>query len=191
MKKLVGFLIALVIILGGLWSFNLRDDSKGVMENNKDYKESVLNTLENHEQPDFESYQFKDIESMEKAETLEEAFDKIFGNERLFDGDMDGGVITIEMKPDYDTRREMIDFLHFIQYSDLIGSELDEKTGIVNMQVVKPIKPGMNRPEAHQKWAIHVDQVKIMDFRDKETMLDEISLYGKYEDEGQDLVDDY
>ncbi|USK31385.1 hypothetical protein LIT32_25155 (plasmid) [Bacillus sp. CMF21] len=49
------------------------------------------------------------------------------------------------------------------------------------MNVFQPIKPGMNLPDPHQKWGISTKNVKAMDFSDKETLLGEIHLYGKFQ----------
>lgn len=177
-KKIIGILIALVIILGGLLTFNLRDESKGVMENS-----------------DTESYQFKDIERMDKAKTIDDAIDKIFGNDRLvrtennedilndYSEQVENGsyiIIPLFMKVGFDTRMEMIDFLHYIQYSGLTKDSSGHQYRI-QMNIYQPIKAGMNLPEPHQKWGIGTDNVEAMDFSDKETMLGEIHRYGEFE----------
>ncbi|MEH7306472.1 hypothetical protein [Neobacillus drentensis] len=201
------------------------------------------------------SYQFQDIESMEKATSVKEAYERIFGKDRLFDDFKDGDperdpnstsfkdffdgeikydlngyyefknlppsetlkyypdkpysyqniYFNIAMKPGLDTRMEMIDFLHYLQSSGLtkphlIKESLPEGSVRVNsvdphpnagpeknpsfniyMNVFQKIKPGMNKPESHQRWSISSDVIEVMDFSDKETMLGEIDKYGKFE----------
>lgn len=84
MKKLVGILTVLVIILGGLLTFEYLKDSK---EETKVKGEDLKTITEEAEQltEDKRNYEFKDIENLEKATSVKEAFERIFGKERLFD----------------------------------------------------------------------------------------------------------
>ena len=99
---------------------------------------------------------------------------------------------------------EMIDFLHYLQYSGLTKQhfiketlpedfvvvsfinprepeDLEREPFMINMRVYQQIKPGMNMPESHQGWSISSDVIEVMDFSDKEDILDSISQYGKFE----------
>jgi len=188
---------------------------------------------------------------MKKATSVKEAFERIFGKERLFDDFKDSdsysdyekmnfndpingeikyivkGVyetenisrenlfkyypekqyyfewisIDITLKPNLDTKMEMIDFLHYLQYSGLtkphyIKETLPEdsvvvttispkepeeiKPFIINMKVYEQIKPGMNMPESHQGWKIGSEIIEVMDFSDKEDILNSITKYGEF-----------
>lgn len=120
--------------------------------------------------------------------------DKQYYFHRLFIG--------IAMKPELDTRMEMIDFLHYLQYSGLtkphfIKVPLPEDSVKVNsinpnkhkkmepftidMRVYQQIKPGMNMPESLQGWSISSEIIEVMDFSDKEDILNNITKYGKLE----------
>lgn len=232
MKKLVGILVALVIVLGGLLIFEYVKDSG---EETKVEGEAAIAITETNE-----TYHFKDIESMEKATSIKEAFERIFGKDRLFDNFKDsdsyngeikydlGGVykteniskenrftyypdkqyffqfmfINITMKTGFDTRMEMIDFLHYLQFSGLTkphfiqGSLPEDSVKInsiaptapeeipsfdINMQVFQQIKPGMNMPESHQGWSISSDVIEVMDFSNKDDILNSIHMYGKFD----------
>ena len=151
----------------------------------------------------YEFDEFKDIESMGKAESIEEAFEGVFGQDRLFNHEeirIDDNprynedyssrnigkdiYIPIEFKAGIDTRIEMIDFLHYLQYSDLANSDNDNlhyESFNLNMSVFEPIKPGMNLPEPYQKWSIDSTKIEVMDFTNKKKMLEEIHFYGEFE----------
>ena len=84
---------------------------------------------------------------------------------------------------------EMIDFLNYIQYSNLITtSSINDKFKIdnkeepynLNMVVYGLIEPGMNDPEPQQTWILSTDKIELMDFTDKNKILSDISLYGDY-----------
>ncbi|MCM3619650.1 hypothetical protein M3936_18935 [Sutcliffiella horikoshii] len=169
MKKLIIGLVALVIVLSGLL----------ILEYAKDNRVSSVIAEGTKKQ----TYQFQDIESMDKAKNVEEAFDKIIGKERLIHNNNtyeNNALFPFDLKPGYDTRMEMIDLLHYIQHSGLIENESGH-IYLVQMAVYNPIKPGMKRQGPHQKWGISTGDIKVMDFSDKETMLREISLYGTFE----------
>lgn len=178
---LVGFSLGGLLVFGYFYMFednDIKTNGTSIMSvNNK------------------ESYHFQDIEKFEKAESIIDAFEKIFGNDRLLNKEnvienmgQDGMVLhspgiglSINMQPGYDTRMEMIDFLHYIQYSGLTENAW-EKPYSIDMYVYQPVKPGMNKPDPHQKWSISTESVKMMDFSDKKTMVKEIHQYGKFED---------
>lgn len=181
MKKHARILIALVIGLG------VGFISGYFFEKNKDItaEKDILVGIN-------ESYQFRDIESMEKASSIEEAFNHIFGEERLYgEGIIYNGtqILTdIEMQPGLNTRMEMIDFLHYVQFSELTTrnsvenltpANLQDKYYYLTMRVYQPKKPGMNEQKPYQMWSIYTDKVEEMDFSDKGTMLEEIHKYGK------------
>lgn len=249
MKKLVGILAALVIVLGGLLIYEYSKDNR---EATKVNGETVVKGDKPTE--DKRNYKFKDIESMEKATSVKEAYERIFGKDRLFDDFKDSdsysdyersnfndpfkseikyylnGVyetenaskegrliyypenpyyydsmnIDITLKPSLDTRMEMIDFLHYLQYSGLTKphlikeslpqdfvmvmsvnpkkpEEIELEPFMINMRVYQQIKPGMNMPESHQGWSISSDVIEVMDFSDKESILNSITQYGKFE----------
>ncbi|MEP9409526.1 hypothetical protein ABKP09_24930 [Peribacillus frigoritolerans] len=238
MKKIVGILVALVIVLGALLIFSI--NKNGV--ETKEKKEDIKTVSEKEAKPvsSNEPYQFQDIESMEKATSIKEAFERIFGKDRLFDdyednesfnreikyslygvyntdnipsGEMskylpekqyffESMFISIAMKPGFDTRMEMIDFLHYLQFSGLtkpgfIKESLPEDSVkvfgvyhavpeeippfLINMSVFQQIKPGMNLPEPHQKWSISSEVIEVMDFSDKEDIFNRIQSYGTFD----------
>ena len=183
----------LVIALSGSLVYVLLNDSKEVTDNNPG---------------DYVSYQFQDIEGMKKAESIEEAYLKIFGENRLYENnphfDREDAIynekgifygdtyvyLLIEMETGIDTRMEMIDFLHYLQYSDLTSNETVDgfasnrgsgEDFIVDMRVFQPVKPGMNTPKPHQIWRVSSSVLSVMDFSDKETMLNDIHQYGNFE----------
>jgi len=172
-KKLVGIILALVIVLLIFSSINKNGEEEMTVTSN-------------------DTYQFQDIESMEKADSIEEAFERIFGKERNYEEMIYNDtqiLMDIEMKPGIDTRMEMIDFLHYLQFSGLTTRDsisglppenADDKYFYVTMRVFQPIKPGMNEQEPHQSWNIITDKVEIMDFSDKDTVLGEIHRYGVF-----------
>lgn len=252
MEKIVGILVVLVVVLGGLLFFEYANDNE---EETKEKREATATSTEGEENPteDIRNYQFKDIESMEKATSIKEAYEGIFGKGRLFDDFKDSepdshldktklkdpykgeikyivkGVskleddwqklltyspenqyyyeriyIDITLNPEFDTRMEMIDFLHYLQYSGLtkphfikkslpedfvlVGSvnlkeieEIELEPFMIYMNVYQQIKPGMNMPESHQGWFISSDVIEVMDFSDKEGILKSIHQYGKFE----------
>ncbi|MCK2000485.1 hypothetical protein MZM54_03640 [[Brevibacterium] frigoritolerans] len=251
MKKLVWILVALVIVLGGLLiSEYMKDDREEAKE--KGEAATVVAKEVGKSTEDNETYHFQDIENMEKATSINEAFVRIFGKDRLFDDFKDSdsysdyessnfkdpyngdikyylsGVydsdnipsddrftyfpekqyffesmfIGISLKPGFDTRMEMIDFLHYLQYSGLTNHQFikealsedsvkvyniyptepeEKKPFTINMEVYQQIKPGMNMPESHQGWSISSDIIEAMDFSDKESILNSIHMYGKFE----------
>lgn len=96
LKKLVGILIGLVIVLMGLLVFGyFQYKNLGVtketltVEKSVATKEQAEKSVATKEQAEKagsdESYQFQDIESMPKATSVKEAFERIFGKNRLFD----------------------------------------------------------------------------------------------------------
>ncbi|WP_454862266.1 hypothetical protein [Peribacillus frigoritolerans] len=237
MKKIVGILVALVIVLGGLLIFSINKNG----DETKEKKEDIKTVSEKEAKPvaSNEMYQFQDIESMEKATSIKEAFERIFGKDRLFDDFEDNEsfngeikyslnglyntdnipsdewskyfpekqyffesmFISIAMKPGFDTRMEMIDFLHYLQFSGLtkpgyIKESLPEDSvevfGVyhtepeeippfrIDMTVRQQIKPGMNTPEPHQTWSISSEVVEVMDFSDKEDIFNRIQSYGDF-----------
>lgn len=237
MKKIVGILVALVIVLGGLLIFSINKNG----EETKEKKEAIKTVSEKEAKPvaSNETYQFQDIESMEKATSIKEAFERIFGKDRLFDDFEDNesfngeikydlyGVYNadnipsgemskyipgkqyffesmyfgIVMKPGFDTRMEMIDFLHYLQFSGLtkpgyikesLPEDSIEVSGVyhtepeemppflINMTVRQQMKPGMNIPEPHQTWTISSQVVDVMDFSDKEDIFNRILSYGDF-----------
>jgi hypothetical protein len=194
LKKYVGILVALVIGLGIGFIFGyFYENGEVTKEKEKDIKTATA--VKDKSDSSNKTYQFKDIESMEKAKTVGEAIDRIFGDERLVktEGNKDmfteyykeklpttGVLIPFFMKPGSDSRMEMIDFLHYIKFSGLMENAWGEGYHI-QMNVFQPIKPGMNLPDPHQKWGIKIDKLKVMDFSDKETMLGEIHQYGEFE----------
>lgn len=233
MKKRVGILLTIVFCLGIGFAF-------GYIYANKEATNEQAN----------EMYKFQDIESMEKANSVKEAFEHIFGEDRLFDDLKDSDtayygpdshfedpfdgeikyyisgttekdesrnylpnkryvfehiVINITLKPGHDTRMEMIDFLHYLQYSglsephfieealpedsvrvvsrygDVNDANVSEETFAISMDVYQQIKPGMNTPEPHQEWFIHSDAIEAMDFSDKNEIFNNITRYGNFE----------
>lgn len=254
LKKLVGILVALVIVLGGLLIFEYTKDNGEKMKAKGEITTASTEEAKNHTR-DNRNYQFKDIESIKKATSIKEAYERIFGKERLFDDfkdsesysdyersnfndpfkgeikyyvngvyktentrNKDGSLIyypenqyyydmmniDITLKPSLDTRMEMIDFLHYLQYSGLTKphfikeslpedfvmvmsvnpkdpEEIELEPFMINMRVYQQIKPGMNMPESHQGWSISSDVIEVMDFSDKEGILNSIHQYGKFE----------
>lgn len=252
MKKLV--LVVLAIVLGGLLIFKYANDNE---EETKAKGEATsASTVRDGTATEHNgNYQFQDIENIEKATSIKEAYERIFGKDRLFDDYKDsesysdttrsfndpykgeikyflkGGYenkgntrnksgryiynpekphyydsinIDITLNPSLDTRMEMIDFLHYLQYSGLTKQhfiketlsedfvvvsfinprepeDLEREPFMINMRVYQQIKPGMNMPESHQGWSISSDVIEVMDFSDKEDILDSISQYGKFE----------
>ncbi len=249
MKKLVGVLVALVIVLSGLLIFeyvkDAKEETKAKGEDKTTSTEDITASTEEAGKPteepteDKRNYKYKDIESMEKATSVKEAYERIFGKERLFDdfkenssfnGEMSyylTGVydfknvpdrskyypdkqyylyyvsISITLNPEFDTRMEMIDFLHYLQYSGLtkphniikeplpeeyatvhkVVSTMPEKSEpfTIDMKVYQTIKPGMNTPESHQGWSIKSDVIEVMDFSNKDDILNSITQYGKFQ----------
>src|SRR5699024_5402373 len=88
--------------------------------------------------------------------------------------------INIDMKIGYDSRMEMIDLLHYIQYSGLLENALEDSYTI-RMSIFSERKPGMNEVEAHQSSRISTEKIGAMDFSDKDMMLVELSRYGNFE----------
>jgi hypothetical protein len=138
-------------------------------------------------------YQFENIPSEERM--------KYYPDKQYYFDMMN---IDITMKPDVDTRMEMIDFLHYLQYSGLTKphfikeslpenfvmvmsvnpkdpEEIELEPFMINMRVYQQIKPGMNMPESHQGWSINSDVIEKMDFSDKEDILNNVAAYGKFE----------
>ncbi|WP_162800324.1 hypothetical protein [Oceanobacillus zhaokaii] len=98
---------------------------------------------------------------------------------------------------------EMVDFLHYLQFSGLTKPDFVKETlpedsvsvmSIYNtetpeeippftvyMEVFQEIKPGMNKPESHQGWSISSDVIEVMDFSDKEHIVNNINMYGNFE----------
>lgn len=248
LKRLVGILGVLVIILGGaLVYFVFIEKGPEEVANGSPAKVDKEN-----ESPG--NYQFQDIESMEKATSVKEAYERIFGKNRLFDDFKDSDSYSdyeksnfndpfkgeikyylkgvnepgelpdndsfkyspekqhyyyfdmlntdIILQPKFDTRMEMIDFLHYLQFSGLtkphfVKEALPEdfvmitsihhneikrepEPFMINMRVYQEIKPGMNMPESHQGWSISSDVIEVMDFSDKESILNSITMYGKF-----------
>lgn len=95
-EKIVGILVALVIVLGGLLIFSI--NKNGV--ETKEKKEDIKTVSEKETKPvsSNEPYQFQDIESMEKASSIKEAFERIFGKDRLFDDYEDNESFNREIK---------------------------------------------------------------------------------------------
>lgn len=197
MKKVIAFLTLLVLILGGSLVYVLTtndNDAHSDITNEK-----PINNNESIAIADDKTYQFKNIENLEKAKSIDEAFNKIFGNNRLFEDksinyDRDYVSLGININPRSDIRMEMIDFLNYVQYSNLISTnsikdQMKEHTGrkgpndfyTITMYVYQVIKPGMNSPKAHLKWSISTSQLEQIDFSDKETLLNEINSYGNFE----------
>ncbi|PET75430.1 hypothetical protein CN514_04150 [Bacillus sp. AFS001701] len=84
MKKLVGFLVALVIILGTLLAITYSKLNEEIV---KGKKETIKTTTVEKKKTvaSDKTYHFKDVEKMEKAASVQEAFERIFGKNRLFD----------------------------------------------------------------------------------------------------------
>ncbi|MCM3725091.1 hypothetical protein M3226_05185 [Neobacillus cucumis] len=242
MKKLVGILIGLVIVLAGLLIYGYFH-YKNLATTTVTVEDKVVGSVATKEQANRtdnnETYQFKDIESMRKATSEKQAFERIFGKNRLFD-DFKGnrpeikyhlkGIdpnirtalvskdghkynpekpylffymsIAITAKSGIDTRMEMIDFLHYLKFSGLtkphiIKESLPEDSVKVDglmakepeqlppftifMTVFPQIKPGMNMPEPLQNWMIKSDIIEQMDFSDKQDILNNITMYGKFQ----------
>lgn len=201
MKKM----LSVVFLSVGLLSACQSDSSEAgtEVEPKKEEKQEIMKEVK-------QEYEFKDIERMDKAKSFEEAFDNYFGHDRHFtayaNGDENdeillGGPIReldwkqiadrevqihIQMKIGVDTRVEMIDFLHYLQYSGLldveepIDNDPNEDSFRIRMLVYPPTKPGMNIPEAYQEWSINNKKVKVMDFSDKLDILRYISQYGEF-----------
>jgi hypothetical protein len=229
LKKLVGILATLVIVLGGLLIFEYLNDYKEESKEREEDKKVITETVEKSTKEETKeqeedntiiiekkeestesnkTYQFQDIESMEKAQSVGEARDKFFGTERLVKIEdiykealtdsierpvilaqqkeyykekpaMPGLSIPFFMKPGFDSRMEMIDFLHYIQCSGLTENAWG-KPYYISMSVYQSYKSGVELPEPHQGWGISTEKLKVMDFSDKETMLEEIHLYGDF-----------
>ncbi|QGS69152.1 hypothetical protein CV093_14815 [Oceanobacillus sp. 143] len=82
MKKLLWILIVIVFILSGTLIYVLVNDSKETAEVSG---ENTNTTIEQSiPVATTESYQFQDIESMEKSTSVKDAFERIFGKDRLF-----------------------------------------------------------------------------------------------------------
>ncbi|MBT2677364.1 hypothetical protein J7E38_00040 [Bacillus sp. ISL-35] len=185
LRKLVGILVSLVIVLVGVITFGYF----------KYENRQVVNPEGQSLETNRDGYQFRDIESMDKAKTVGDAIDIFFGDERLVITDSNKEMyeqyyqeelatslvlVPFYMIPASDSRKEMIDFLHFIQHSELFENQRGDPYQI-QMNVNQPIKPGMNLPSPHQKWIVSTENLKLMDFSDKETMVWEIQQYGHFE----------
>jgi hypothetical protein len=48
------------------------------------------------------------------------------------------------------------------------------------MRVYQQIKPGMNTPASHQGWSLSSDVIEVMDFSNKDDILNSITMYGKF-----------
>jgi hypothetical protein len=185
MKKLVGILVSLVIVLVAVVIFGYFH-----------YENRQVVGLEGQDvETKRDGYEFRDIESMEKAKTVGEVIDIFFSEDRLVKTDSNkelyelyykdklatsAVIIPFFMLPASDSRKEMIDFVHYIQRSELFENAWGEPYNI-QMYVYQPIKPGMNLPSPHQQWEISTKNLKLMDFSDKETMVWEIQQYGNFE----------
>lgn len=87
MKKLVGILIGLVIVLAGLLIygfFHYKNLATTTVTVEDKAVGSVATKEQTNKSDNNETYQFKDIESMPKATSVQQAFDRIFGKNRLF-----------------------------------------------------------------------------------------------------------
>lgn len=249
MKKLVGILIGLVIVLAGLLIygfFQYKNLATTVTVEDKIVEKSVATKEQADKSGSNKSktYQFQDIESMPKATSVPQAFERIFGKNRLFNDFKDYGpsdsykgeiiyylkgifdfdnipindrsiynpgkpyiyhsiLINFIMKSGVDTRMEMIDFLHYLKFSGLTKNDLIKeplpKDSIVYINQILPtkpeqmpnfsitmavfpqIKPGMNTPHSSQYWSINSDSIEQMDFSDKQDILNNITMYGKFQ----------
>lgn len=185
MKKFIAILVSLIIVLLGVIIFGYF-----YYENRE-----VVSLEEQIVDANRDAYKFRDIEGIEKAKTVGEAIDAFFYDERLVKTEdnksmyeeyykeelnVSGVLIPFFMIPASDSRKEMIDFLHYIQYSELLETAWGEPF-LIQMNVFQPIKPGMNLPDPHQKWGVSTENLKLMDFSEKETMVWEIQQYGKFE----------
>ena len=191
MKNIVAILTSLMIFFGGFFLYVRINDQNS--RKNEIEKITVSNKIK-MSKIESERYQFQDVEEIDKAQSIEEAFDFIFGKDRLFNniginffpGNID---VNISGNTGTNTRMEMIDFLNYIQYSNLITtSSINDKFKIdnkeepynLNMVVYGLIEPGMNDPEPQQTWILSTDKIELMDFTDKNKILSDISLYGDY-----------
>lgn len=191
MKNIVAILTSLMIFFGGFFLYVRIHDQNS--RKNEIEKITVSNKIK-MSKIESERYQFQDVEEIDKAQSIEEAFDFIFGKDRLFNntginffpGNID---VNISGNMGTNTRMEMIDFLNYIQYSNLITtSSINDKFKIdnkeepynLNMVVYGLIEPGMNDPEPQQTWILSTDKIELMDFTDKNKILSDISLYGDY-----------
>ena len=191
MKNIVAILTSLMIFFGGFFLYVRINDQNS--RKNEIEKITVSNKIK-MSKIESERYQFQDVEEVDKAQSIEEAFDFIFGKDRLFNntsinffpGNID---VNISGNTGTNTRMEMIDFLNYIQYSNLITtSSINDKFKIdnkeepynLNMVVYGLIEPGMNDPEPQQTWILSTDKIELMDFTDKNKILSDISLYGDY-----------
>ena len=191
MKNIVAILTSLMIFFGGFFLYVRINDQNS--RKNEIEKITVSNKIK-MSKIESERYQFQDVEEIDKAQSIEEAFDFIFGKDRLFNntsinffpGNID---VNISGNTGTNTRMEMIDFLNYIQYSNLITtSSINDKFKIdnkeepynLNMVVYGLIEPGMNDPEPQQTWILSTDKIELMDFTDKNKILSDIGLYGDY-----------
>lgn len=191
MKNIVAILTSLMIFFGGFFLYVRINDQNS--RKNEIEKITVSNKIK-MSKIESERYQFQDVEEIDKAQSIEEAFDFIFGKDRLFNntsinffpGNID---VNISGNTGTNTRMEMIDFLNYIQYSNLITtSSINDKFKIdnkeepynLNMVVYGLIEPGMNDQEPQQTWILSTDKIELMDFTDKNKILSDISLYGDY-----------
>jgi hypothetical protein len=122
MKKIVAVLITIMIFFGGFFLYSRINDQNN--RKNEIEKITISNKIK-MSKIESRKYQFQDIEELEKAQSIKEAFDFVFGKDRLFNNtdikDFPGNIdINIRGNNGIDTRMEMIDFLNYIQYSDLI-----------------------------------------------------------------------
>lgn len=87
MKKLVGVLVVLVIVLGGVLIFEYVKEFKEETKAKGEAVAVTAITTKKAEKPTGtnKTYHFKDIESKKKATSIQEAFEVVFGKGRLFD----------------------------------------------------------------------------------------------------------
>lgn len=87
-KKLVGVLIGLVIVLAGLLIYGYFH-YKNLATTTVTVEDKAVGSAATKEQAkktdNNKTYQFQDIESMPKATSVKQAFERIFGKNRLFD----------------------------------------------------------------------------------------------------------
>ncbi len=180
---------ALALTINQVDSFVKRNKGhENITSANKPIHEQTINSNELHDE-----YGFKDINELEKASSVEDAIVTIFGSSRFLNPShnelYDGFTLRIKIEEDNESAIivEMIDFLHYLQKSDLlktnnvegISKKHDGDYYEITMVVYPEIKPGMNNPDYTMIWKIYSENVELMDFADKPMIMQEINNYGE------------